>query len=118
MVRDELTRDRLHRLISKVKELTDAGELHWEKQFGSAHRYALWGNNLLILGPAVALHDSTAPRYMFVTAFDSPRCIEVNSKDKQLGQAVLELISLVESVTEDQRPTDPFALTKEFLAGL
>jgi len=118
MVRDEGTTDRLRRLISKIKALTDTGELHWEKQLGSAHRYARLDNNLLILGPSAALHDKTAPRYLFVTPFDSPHCIEVNTEDAQLGRAVLELVASVESVTRHQKPTDPFALTKEFLAGL
>lgn len=118
MVRDESTTERLRLLITKIKTLTDAGELQWEKQFGSAHRYARMDNNLLILGPAASLYDTTAPRYLFVTPFDSPHCIEVNSEDEQLGQAVLELVASVESTTRDQQPIDPFALTKEFLAGL
>ena len=118
MVRDEGTTDQLRRLISKIKTLTDAGSLHWEKQFGSAHRYSRLDNNLLILGPSTSLHDTTVPRYLFVTPFDSPNCIEVNSEDEQLGQTVLELVASVEAVTRDQRPTDPFALTREFLAGL
>jgi hypothetical protein len=54
--------------------------LHWERQQGSAHRYARWNNNLLILGPA-DVDDKRVPRYLFITPFDSPDCIEANSED-------------------------------------
>src|SRR5450432_4336436 len=108
MVRDESTTDRLRLLIAKINTRTDASELQWEKQFGSAHRYARMDNNLLILGPAASLHDTTAPRYLFVTPFDSPHCLAVNSEDEQLGQAVLVLVTLVGFVVRDQRLTDPF----------
>jgi hypothetical protein len=46
--------------------------------------------------------------------------IGIQNRPKRMteGVPVLELIASVESVTKDQRPTDPFALTKDFLAGL
>src|SRR5258706_3268988 len=55
MSRDSATTDRLRNLIAKLQSLTKGGALHWEKQDGSAHRYARWTNNLVILGPATPL---------------------------------------------------------------
>jgi len=79
MDRDSATTDRLRNLISKIESLTDKGELHWEKQIGSAHRYARWNNNLLILGPSATGGDTSVQRYLFITPFDSPACIEIKS---------------------------------------
>jgi len=92
MDRDSATTDRLRNLIAKLQSLTMSGGLHWEKQVGSAHRYARWNNNLLILGPSTPLSDTSVPRYLFVTPFDSPDCIEINSEDAELGSAVIGLL--------------------------
>src|SRR5260221_14362242 len=88
MDRDSATTDRLRNLIAKLQSLTASGELHWERQAGSAHRYARWNNHLVILGPATPLSEKSIPRYLFITPFDSPDCIEINSGDAELGSAV------------------------------
>ena len=118
MDRDSATTGRLQNLISKIEGLTNKGELHWERQIGSAHRYARWNNNLLILGPSATVSDTSVQRYLFITPFDSPACIEINSNDEQLGHAVSELVATVESATRDEPVTDPFALTDDVLARL
>jgi hypothetical protein len=118
MDRDAATTDRLRNLIAKLKSLTASGALHWEKQVGSAHRYARLNNNLLILGPSTPLSDPNVPRYLFVTPFDSPDCIEINSDDAELGPAVIELAQEVEAVSKDEPPTDPFAITDQMLERL
>lgn len=71
-----------------------------------------YNDNLLILGPADAPAEST-PRYLFITPFNSPDFIEVNSDDPDLGAAVLGLIQEVEVATKDRPPTDPFAIDLE-----
>ena len=58
MVRNSATTERLRNLIAKIDATTQSGELHWERQAGSAHRYARLNNNLLILGPATPLRES------------------------------------------------------------
>jgi hypothetical protein len=118
MDRDATVTDNLRKLIAKVTALTKVGELHWEKQVGSAHRYARWNNNLLILGPDSPLSVSGLARYLFITPFDSPKCIEINSNDEQLGQDVLNLVGTVESSTKDEQPVDPFAVSGDFLSTL
>ena len=118
MARDSATTDRLRSLITRLQSLTESGGLHWEKQAGSAHRYARWNNHLVILGPATPLSDTSVPRYLFITPFDSPDCIEINSKDDELGQAVIELAQEVETASKDQPPTDPFAVTEQLLERL
>jgi hypothetical protein len=118
MGRDAATTDRLRNLISRIESQTESGELHWEKQVGSAHRYARLNNNLLILGPASPLSDHSVPRYLFVTPFDSPDCIEINSNDAELGAAVTKLVQTVETASDNEPPTDPFALTGDLLARL
>lgn len=118
MARDAAVTDRLLKLVTKVTALTKEGELHWQRQVGSAHRYARWNNNLLILGPDSPLSDAGVSRYLFVTPFDSPACIELNSNDEQLGQNVLDLVAAVESSSKDEPPTDPFAITDNFLSTL
>ncbi len=118
MGRDSATTDRLRNLISKIESLTDGGELHWERQIGSAHRYARWNNNLLILGPAAPMSDQHVPRYLFVTPFDSPDCIEINSDNDELGPALMRLVQAVESASKDERPTDPFSITGDLLNRL
>ena len=118
MGRDSATTDRLRNLIAKIQSLTGESELHWEKQVGSAHRYARWNNNLLILGPAAPLSDHSAPRYLFITPFDSPQCIEVNSDDAELGAAVMNLVRTVEAKSKDESPTDPFDVSEELFHRL
>ena len=118
MDRDAATTDRLRNLISRIESLTEKGELHWERQFGSAHRFARWNNNLLILGPAEPLSDSSVPRYLMITPFDSPDCIEINSDDAELGADVTHLADDVEKASKDQEPVDPFAIIDEILQRL
>lgn len=117
MDRDKARTDRLRALIAKLQSLSESGQLHWEKQAGSSHRYARWNNNLVILGPAAPL-DANIPRYLFITPFDSPDCIEVNSEDPDLGSAVMKLARLVEDLSQHQPPTDPFAITDQLLERL
>ena len=118
MDRDSATTDRLRNLIAKLQTLTTSGGLHWEKQAGSAHRYARWNNNLVILGPSTPLSDTSIPRYLFVTPFDSPDCIEVNSDDAELGPALNELVRKVETASRNEPATDPFAITDQLLERL
>ena len=114
MGRDSATSERLRNLIVKIESLTESGKLHWERQLGSAHRYARLNNNLLILGPATPLSDTTVPRYLFITPFDSPDCIEINSDDDDLGSAVTKLAQEVETMSKDEPPTDPFAINDQW----
>jgi len=118
MARDAVTTERLRTLVAQLTSITEKGELHWERQIGSAHRYARWKNNLLILGPSAALGDSKIPRYLFITPFDSPACVEINSDDEELGQSVLGLVVAVEQASKNEPPTDPFALNDEILSRL
>jgi hypothetical protein len=118
MVRDSATTNRLRNLIAKLQSLTASGELRWEKQAGSAHRYARWNDNLLILGPSAPLSDTSIPRYLFVTPFDSADCIEINSDDAELGSALTGLVREVESASQNEPPTDPFAITDQLLERL
>ena len=116
-VNDSAT-ERLRNLLAQITYLTTQGELQWERQLQSAHRYARWKNNLLILGPDVPPEDSKTPRYLFITPFDSPDCIEINSDNKELGPAVLTLVRAVEASTANKPPTDPFAVSDELLSRL
>ena len=117
MARDSATTDRLRNLITKIESLTRGGELHWERQVGSAHRYARWHDNLLILGPGEPADEST-PRYLFITPFDSPSCIEINTGDPDLGAAVRALVETVELASSKEPPTDPFSIAPEILDRL
>jgi hypothetical protein len=118
MVRNSATTERLRNLISKIEAATLSGELHWERQAGSAHRYARLNNNLLILGPATPVGRTNDPRYLFVTPFDSPDCIEINSDDAELGSDVLKLVAEVEQASQHEPATDPFAITDQLLERL
>jgi hypothetical protein len=118
MARDQSTTDRLARLLAELISLTEAGKLHWERQVGSGHRYARWKNNLLILGPAELLEESKVPRYLFITPFDSPSCIEINSEDQSLGETLMDLVRLVERISQNEPPTDPFDISAEELKRL
>ena len=110
--------ERLRSLLAQIIDLTTQGKLQWERQLHSAHRYARWKNNLLILGPDVPPEDSKIPRYLFITPFDSPDCIEINSDHKELGPAVLTLVRAVEASTANKPATDPFAVSDELLSRL
>jgi hypothetical protein len=118
MARDRVTTDRLTRLLSQLISLTESGKLHWERELGSAHRYARWNNNLLILGPAEPLSETKVPRYLFITPFDSPSCVEINSADEELGSSLMELIATVERTSSNEPPTDPFGISDEELSRL
>ena len=118
MGRDAATTVRLRNLISRIESQTKSGGLHWERQVGSAHRYARWNNHLAILGPAAPLSDRSAPRYLFITPFDSPDCIEINSDDAELGADVIRLAREVETVSRNEPATDPFAITDQLLERL
>ena len=115
MGRDAATTVRLRNLISRITSQTKSGGLHWERQVGSAHRYARLNNNLLILGPATPLSDRSVARYLFITPFDSPDCIEINSDDADLGADVIKLAQEVEIASQDEPATDPFAITDQLL---
>lgn len=117
MERDQPTTERLQRLITHISAMTQRGELHWERQQGSAHRYARWNNNLLILGPA-DVDDKSVARYLFITPFDSPQCIEANSADPVLGSAVLALFDEVNAATRNQPAVDPFSIDSAVLDRL
>jgi hypothetical protein len=117
MARDSATTDRLRNLIARIESLTQSGDLHWEKQVGSSHRYARMSNNLLILGPAEPLSDPI-PRYLFITPFDSPDCIEINTNDAELGEQVRNLVETVETASAHEPPTDPFSIAPEILDRL
>ena len=118
MTRDAETVECLRCFIDQITSLTLKHELQWERQSGSAHRYARFNNKLLILGPATPTSERDVPRYLFITPFDSPQCIEINSNDTELGQALVKLVQEVESVTQNQPTTDPFAINVEFLNSL
>jgi hypothetical protein len=118
MTRDSATTDRLRRFIDHLSSLTERGELHWERQSGSAHRYARLDNHLLILGPADPDAKRDIPRYLFITPFDSPQCIEIDSNDVDLGEGILKLTREVEIATQGEAETDPFAINVEFLNRL
>src|SRR5436305_8434773 len=110
MVRNSATTERLRNLISKIEATSKSGDLHWERQAGSAHRYAKLNNNLLILGPATRVSEPAVPRYLFITPFDSPDHLEVNTDDAELGAAVMKLVRTVEDRSGHEPPTDPFAV--------
>lgn len=110
--------EHLRSLLARITYLTTQGELQWDRQLQSAHRYARWKNKLLILGPDAPPEDSKTPRYLFITPFDSPDCVEINSDHKELGPAVLTLMRAVEASTADKPPTDPFAVSDELLSRL
>src|SRR2546430_17615855 len=118
MARDAATNQKLQSLLTQINSLTQSGSLHWERQAGSAHRYARLNNNLLILGPAAPLSDAKVPRYLFITPFDSPDCIEVNSNDEELGADVIKLVKTVEDRSQNEPATDPFAVTDQLLERL
>lgn len=118
MPEPDARRERLAQLLGQLNAMTKSGELHWDRQAGSAHRYARWKDNLLILGPAEAISDSKVPRYLFVTPFNSPACVEINSNDPELGGSLMQLVAAVERASSLEPATDPFALSEEELDRL
>ena len=118
MERDAATTEQLENLLTQLISLTQSGALGWEKQIGSAHRYARWKNNLLILGPSDPAEEANIPRYLFITPFDSPLCVELNSHDPRLGPTLLQLSAAVEQSTRNEPAVDPFALHAEVLQRL
>jgi hypothetical protein len=118
MKRDANKTERLRGVLAQLVSLTENNELHWERQVGSAHRYARWINHLLILGPSEPISNTHIPRYLFITPFDSPTCVEVNSNDEELGGAVMKLVETVEKASHAEPPTDPFAITDDILSRL
>jgi hypothetical protein len=117
MARDQALTERLRALLAELTSLTVSGTLRWERQLHSAHRYAKWNENLLILGPTDSLDDHEIPRYLFLTPLNSPTGTEITSADAELHAAVLALVYSVEAATATQEPRDPFALTQEALSG-
>lgn len=117
--RNAETTERLRALLARILFLTTTGEVHWERRVGSAHRYSTWNNNLLILGPdSPPADDGGLPRYLLITPFDSPDCIEVSSNDEALGETVSALVKAVDAATAGEPPHDPFAVTDELLGRL
>jgi hypothetical protein len=118
MVRNSDLTEKLRVLLAQLTSLTVSGSLHWERQLQSAHRYAKWNDNLLILGPATPLEDHKTPRYLFITPFSSPSHIEIASDDAELRAPLLALVYAVEAAIVDQKPTDPFSLTHDALSEI
>jgi hypothetical protein len=118
MQRDPTTAARLMAMLGKILRLTKSGKIHWKRQTGSAHRFATWNNNLLIIGPTDPAEESNIPRYLFVTPLDSPAHVEINSNDEELGPELLELIQAVDDTTRSSTPVDPFSLTDDVLNRL
>ena len=112
MTEEQTLTDR-RELLAQLTSLTVNGSLRWERQARSAHRYARWNNNLLILGPTSPLDDHKIPRYLFVTPFSSPTGTEITSEDKDMRAPLLALVCAVETATSDQPPRDPFSLSEQ-----
>ena len=103
-------------LLAQLTSLTSSGSLRWERQRNSAHRYARWNNNLLILGPSASLDDHNIPRYLFLTPLTEPTGIEITSEDDALREPLLGLVNAVEAATAHQPPRDPFAFGEHALS--
>ena len=115
MAADALSKQR--ELLAQLTSLTVNKSLRWERESHSAHRYARWNNNLLILGPTSPIYDDTVPRYLFITPFSSPTGTEITSENTDLRASLLALVYAVEAATSDQEPRDPFALSEQALPG-
>ena len=111
MTDDKTVKER-RELLAQLTSLTVNGKLQWERQANSAHRYARWNNNLLILGPTSPLDDHEIPRYLFITPFDSPTGTEIKSDDAELRASLLALVYAAEAASADRKPRDPFALSE------
>ena len=116
MAQDQALTER-RALLAQLTSLTATGSLHWERQVHSAHRYARWNNNLLILGPTDSLDDHKIPRYLFLTPLNSPAGTEITTEDPELRAALLALVYAVEAATATQEPRDPFGITQEALSS-
>jgi len=116
MAQDHALTER-RKLLAQLMSLTANGSLRWERQVHSAHRYARWNNNLLILGPTAPLDDHTIPRYLFITPLSSPTGIEITSEDPDVRAPLLALVYAVEAATADQTPRDPFSLSEHALSS-
>ena len=116
MSEDQVLTER-RQLLAQLTSLTVNGSLRWERQARSAHRYARWNSNLLILGPTSPLDDHNVPRYLFITPFRARTGIEITSEDTDLRASLLALVYAVEAATADQEPRDPFALSEPALSG-
>jgi hypothetical protein len=103
-------------LLAQLTSHTATGSLKWERQRNSAHRYARWNNNLLILGPTASLDDHEIPRYLFLTPFTAPTGIEITTEDSGMRAPLLALVYAVEAATAVQAPRDPFALGEHALS--
>ena len=104
-------------LLTQLTLLTSNRSLRWERQRNSAHRYARWNNNLLILGPTASLDDHKVPRYLFLTPLTSPTGIEITTEDPDLRGPLIALINAVETATAHQAARDPFALGEHVLSN-
>lgn len=109
---DDKTLKERRDLLAQLTSLTVNGQLRWERQSNSAHRYARWNNNLLILGPTSPLDDHEIPRYLFITPFSSPTGTEIKSDEPDLRAPLFALVYAAEAATADQTPRDPFALSE------
>ena len=116
MDQDEALTER-RELLAQLTSLTATGSLQWERQVNSAHRYARWHNNLLILGPTDSLDDHKIPRYLFLTPLNSPAGTEITTEDPELRAALVALVYAVEAATATQEPRDPFGITQEALSS-
>jgi hypothetical protein len=103
-------------LLAQLTSLTSSGSLRLERQRNSAHRYARWSNNLLILGPTASLDDHNIPRYLFLTPLTAPTGIEITTDDEELREPLLVLVNAVEAATAHQAPRDPFAFGEHALS--
>ena len=105
--------ERQHQLLTKITSLTAEGNIHWERQKGSSHRFANWDEVLLILGPGESSPNDKAFHYLHITPLFSLKWLEINTNDPKLHDSLLQLRAAVEEGTKDQLPTDPFALTDD-----
>src|SRR5260370_19015205 len=92
MGRDQVLTERLRLLLAELTSVTVSGTLCWERQLYSAHRYARWNDNMLILGPTASLDDPEIPRYLFLTPLNSPTASEITTEDAELRAALLALV--------------------------
>jgi hypothetical protein len=116
VVQDQNTNEQ-QMLLAQLTALTAEGKLRWERQARSAHRYARWNSNLLILGPTAPLDDQRVPRYLFITPLSSPTGVEITSEDVDTRAALLSLVYAVEAATANQPARDPFALNEQALSS-
>ena|SRR5690349_631664 len=113
MTNDDQTLKDRRNLLARLVSLTADGKLRWERQANSAHRYARWNDNLLILGPTSSLEDHDIPRYLFITPLNSPTGMEIHSDDINLRAPLLALVYAVEAATAGQEPRDPFSINQD-----